>query len=185
MQSRGLPTRLASLKREEDAISVGQSGVNGSSGRSSSASNRSRTVTNSDRTQASSIEEPSLKTDTSISSGLSNAFGQHTSRQQQQQQINPSGSDTSLASNFRPDPRRNAGQHSIPPSFDSQSSLRSQLTDDSKEERKLDRPDFGEDGDQDDARDYAQEREQEGSREAPDPSRDPEAWAELKVGREN
>ncbi|KAK9899371.1 hypothetical protein P389DRAFT_194371 [Cystobasidium minutum MCA 4210] len=112
-QSRNFPTRLASLKREDEAASGyggagGSQNAQGSSGRSSPASFRSRTVTASDRTHATS-PEPQMRNDNSFN-GVNNtsnsSFGDARSAK-----MNASTSETSLASNFNPDPRRNALQH--------------------------------------------------------------------------
>lgn len=102
-QSRNFPTRLASLKREEEAPSfgVGSQNAPGSSGRTSPASFRSRTVTTSDRTHATSPEPQIRGGDTSNSNS---SFGDRNNK------MNASTSETSLASNFNPDPRRNAYQ---------------------------------------------------------------------------
>lgn len=186
-QSRGFPTRLASLKREDEGpspYSNSQTNAGGSSGRTSPASFRSRTITASDRTQATS-PEPTMRNESSFTNDRS-------------QKMNASGSETSLASNFHPDPRRNAMQQQQQQSqYEQQQQHESQIASQHRANesqtsfRSQDSSERSYHQDQNDdarSRDGRNDREDEDdfqergiTSDKHDMSDDPEAWADLKV----
>lgn len=185
-QSRGFPARLASLKREDEGPSAYSNSqpAPGSSGRSSPASFRSRTITASDRTQATS-PEPTMRNDSSLN-GASNASASF----ERSQKMNASGSETSLASDFHPDPRRHAMQQQQ--QHESQSAAHHHANESQTSLRSHESSNHSYRQDQDarshdprDRRDDSEERDDypEGNEvsDKQDMSGDPEAWADLKV----